>query len=85
MAGGLASSSRRSGHATAQVVKTITLKPGGYHLMLMKPQRPFKEGERVPLTLKFEKAGEVTVELAVDKPNAMGKDDHAGHAGMKTQ
>lgn len=65
--------------------ETVTLKPGGYHLMLMKPQKPFKEGERVPLTLRFEKAGEVKVELAVDKPNAMGKDDHAGHAGMKTQ
>ena len=65
--------------------ETVTLKPGGYHLMLMKPQKPFKEGERVPLTLQFEKAGEVKVELAVDKPNAMGKADHAGHASMKMQ
>lgn len=63
----------------------VTLAPGGYHLMLMKPQKPFKEGERVPLTLTFEKAGEVKVELAVDKPNAMGKADHAGHASMKMQ
>ncbi|MCE7026591.1 copper chaperone PCu(A)C [Jiella avicenniae] len=62
--------------------QTVTLEPGGYHLMLVKPQRPFKEGERVPLTLKFEKAGEVDVELAVDKPNATGKTDHAGHGGM---
>ncbi|MBO0905986.1 copper chaperone PCu(A)C [Jiella sonneratiae] len=69
--------------------ETVRLAPGGYHLMLMKPSKRFEEGERVPLTLTFEKAGEVKVDLAVDKPDAMGKapDAHAGHnghAGQKT-
>ena len=41
------------------------LKPGGAHLMLVGLKAPLKEGERVPLTLKFQRAGEVKVELEV--------------------
>jgi len=38
--------------------KTVELKPGGYHVMLMDLKQPLKEGETVPLTLTFEdKAG----------------------------
>ena len=38
--------------------KTVELKPGGYHLMLMGLARPLKEGDTVPVTLTFEdKAG----------------------------
>lgn len=45
---------------------TVSLQPGGNHLMLMGLKAPLKAGERVPLTLRFEKAGEVKVELAVE-------------------
>jgi len=41
------------------------LKPGGAHLMFLQIARPFKEGDRIPVKLKFEKAGEVSVEFAV--------------------
>jgi copper(I)-binding protein len=41
------------------------LKPGGAHLMLVDLKAPLKEGTKVPLTLRFEKAGEVKVELQV--------------------
>jgi hypothetical protein len=41
------------------------LKPGGAHLMLVGIKRPFKDGDKVPLVLRFEKAGEVKVELPV--------------------
>ena len=41
------------------------LKPGGAHLMFMEPKRPFKEGDKLPVTLKFEKAGEVRAEFEV--------------------
>ena len=41
------------------------LKPGGAHLMFMDIKRPFKEGEKLPVKLKFEKAGEVNVEFQV--------------------
>jgi len=45
--------------------KTVKLAPGGYHLMLMDLKNPLKQGEKVPLTLEFEKAGKVTVSLDV--------------------
>ena len=44
---------------------SFELKPGGAHLMLVDIKRPFKEGERIPATLRFEKAGEVKVEFLV--------------------
>jgi copper(I)-binding protein len=44
---------------------SFELKPGGPHLMLVDIKAPLKEGERVPVTLKFEKAGEVRVEMEV--------------------
>jgi copper(I)-binding protein len=42
---------------------SFELKPGGAHLMLVDIKKPFKEGDRIPLTLRFEKAGEVKTEL----------------------
>jgi len=41
------------------------LEPGGLHVMLFGLTAPLKEGERFPLTLRFERAGEVTVEVDV--------------------
>ncbi len=60
--------------------KTVTLEPGGLHIMFMQVAKPFQEGASVPVTLEFEKAGKVELELAVgsargDAP-AM---DHSGH------
>ena len=43
------------------------LKPGGAHLMFMDIKRPFKEGEKVPVKLKFEMAGEVSAEFHVGR------------------
>ena len=37
--------------------KTVTLAPGGYHVMLMGMTRPLKDGDTVPLTLTFEEKG----------------------------
>lgn len=34
--------------------KTVELKPGGYHLMLMNLSRPLHPGDTVPVTLTFE-------------------------------
>ena len=44
---------------------SFELKPGGAHLMFVDIRRPFREGERIPATLRFEKAGEVRVEFHV--------------------
>ena len=41
------------------------LKPGGAHLMFMDLKAPLKEGDRVPVTLRFEKAGDVSAEFQV--------------------
>ena len=43
----------------------FTLAPGGAHLMLVDIKAPLKEGAKVPLVLRFEKSGEVKVELQV--------------------
>lgn len=43
------------------------LKPGGAHLMFVDIKRPFKEGEMVPVRLKFEKAGELSAEFHVGR------------------
>ena len=48
----------------------LELKPAGAHLMFVDLKRPFKAGDKVPVTLKFEKAGEVKVDLLVGKQPA---------------
>jgi len=49
---------------------TFELKPGSAHLMLMDLKRPLKKGEKVPLTLKLEKGGELKLELTVEEMGA---------------
>jgi periplasmic copper chaperone A len=44
---------------------TVTLAPGGLHIMMMGLKAPLKQGDKVPVTLIFEKAGSIDVELAV--------------------
>jgi copper(I)-binding protein len=43
----------------------LTLRPGGSHLMLVGLKQPLVKGARVPLTLRFERAGELQIELEV--------------------
>jgi periplasmic copper chaperone A len=45
--------------------KTVALKPGGLHVMFIGLKQPLALGSKVPVTLKFEKAGEVKVEFDV--------------------
>lgn len=51
------------------------LKPGGYHIMLVGLVAPLEEGSTIPVTLSFEKAGDVTMEVPVGKAEA-GHDHH---------
>lgn len=55
------------------------LKPGGAHLMFMDIRRPFKEGEKVPVKLKFEKAGEVDAEFHVGRISGGAPAAHRKH------
>lgn len=41
------------------------LSPGGYHIMLMSLDAPLKRGKTFPLTLVFEKAGEIEVKVDI--------------------
>jgi copper(I)-binding protein len=60
--------------------KTVELKPGSYHLMLMGVKAPVKEGDRVKVRLKFEKAGELELDFPVTNPGmSMGHHDHMAH------
>jgi copper(I)-binding protein len=54
----------------------LELKPGGSHLMLVNVRAPLKEGDKVPLTLRFEHAGEVKTELTVGRLTAAGHSSH---------
>ena len=55
---------------------SFELKPGGAHLMLMNVGAPLKEGDKVPLTLRFERAGEVKTVLQVGRLTDTGKHGH---------
>ncbi len=50
--------------------KTVKLAPGGVHLMMLNPKNPLKQGDKVPVTLEFEKAGKVGVSLDVQSVGA---------------
>lgn len=56
------------------------LKPGGLHIMLFDLKAPLKEGARFPMTLVFEAAGKVEVEVAVEGIAEM----EGGHEGHET-
>lgn len=45
--------------------EAVKLAPGGLHLMLINPRQAVNAGDTVPLTLRLEKAGEVTVKAQV--------------------
>jgi periplasmic copper chaperone A len=52
--------------------KPVTLKPGGYHIMLTGLAKPLQEGQTFPLTLDFAKAGTRQITISVEKVGAMG-------------
>ncbi len=56
--------------------ETHMLKRGGDHVMFMGISAPFEHGATVPVTLIFEKAGEIEVDIPVDLER---KGDHGSH------
>jgi periplasmic copper chaperone A len=61
------------GMARMRPVKALTIpakgrvkaEPGGLHMMLIGLTRPLTAGQRIPITLKFERAGTITIEAVV--------------------
>ena len=73
--------------------KTVKLAPGGYHLMLLELKSPLKQGDKLAVTLEFERAGKVALSLDVQGVGAQGPSSSDGgqmemkkmpdHSGMK--
>jgi len=59
--------------------KHVVLAPGGTHIMLMGLTGPLVAGETFPLDLRFEKAGEQTVQVTVVDAGATGPAAPAAH------
>ncbi|WP_342712316.1 copper chaperone PCu(A)C [Bradyrhizobium sp. B124] len=51
---------------------TVTLAPGGDHIMFVGLTTPFEEGQRIPVSLNFERAGKVEVAFEVVSVGAKG-------------
>jgi uncharacterized protein YcnI/copper(I)-binding protein len=65
--------------------ESVSLAPGGYHLMFMGLTGPFVEGQSIAVTLTFEKAGTVEVQLPVGSPAAKGPAmGHSMHSEIVT-
>ena len=63
--------------------RTVSLKPNGYHLMLMKLKKPIQAGETVPLTLVIEtqrKRHSVKVNALAQPQATEGSHDAHDHA-----
>ncbi len=54
---------------------------GGDHVMFLGLKHAFEQGEMVPVTLTFEKAGEIEVEIPVDLERGPGQMQHGQHGG----
>jgi len=55
---------------------SFELKPGGPHLMLVDIERPLQAGERIPVVLRFQNAGEIRIDLEVKPLGATGPHGH---------
>ncbi len=55
---------------------TVELKPGGYHIMFMDLKAPMAKDAKVPVTLVFEKAGSIDVDLVVQPIGAQPPAKH---------
>ncbi|WP_420862870.1 copper chaperone PCu(A)C [Algirhabdus cladophorae] len=68
---------------------TLHLKRGGEHVMFMGLTTRFEQDKMIEVTLTFEQAGDITVQIPVDltrKPQAgaHGGTDHSNHSGHST-
>lgn len=59
--------------------KTVTLAPGGDHLMFFELKQTLKKGESVPITLTFKKAGEQKIAAAVKSMDEATIGGHSNH------
>ena len=80
MDGGIMRMRRVEGGIVVPAKGALELKPGSYHIMFMGLKRQLRQGERFPVTLRFQRAGSVTVQVSVLPVTSSGSMD-SGHAG----
>ena len=61
---------RPAGELVVRPRTTLNVEPGGLHMMLVDLKGPLIEGASVPLVLRFKSAGEITVQLMIESPDA---------------
>jgi copper(I)-binding protein len=59
--------------------RPVKLEPGGLHVMFIGLKQPLAAGSKLPVTLRFEKAGEVKVEFAIAARAPAGGQAHHKH------
>ena len=61
--------------------KTVSLKPGGFHVMLFDLERPLRAGERIPLELSVEDVNgrKTKLKIEADVHNLDGSKVHENH------
>ncbi len=64
---------------------TVTLKPGGYHIMFVDLKHPLERGKSVEAELKFDHAGTVKVEYPIAAIGAPAPGAAAGGGSMMMQ
>jgi hypothetical protein len=62
--------------------ETVTLKPGGFHMMLTNLKHPLEQGNTMKATLKFDNAGTVDVDYPIAAIGAPAPGAPAGGGGM---
>ena len=65
--------------------ETVTLRPSGFHVMLVALKHPLEKGQTVKATLKFDHAGTVDVEYSIAAIGAPAPGAAAGGGGMMKQ
>lgn len=59
--------------------QSVTLKPGGLHIMFVNLAAPLKQGGKFNASLEFEKAGKVEVSFDIQAIGARDAPTHHGH------
>ncbi len=62
--------------------ETVTLKPGGFHMMLLNLKHPLEQGNSMKATLKFDNAGTVQVDYPIMAIGAAAPGAPAGGGTM---
>jgi len=65
--------------------ETVTLKPGGLHVMLVNLKHPLEQGSTIKATLKFDAAGSVDVDYPIAAIGAAAPGVPAGGGSMQMQ